>query len=54
MNIMTGYYGKEGVMSEGWDTEEEAIAELDEFYQDDEYADCFVVECNDKWVIAYE
>lgn len=52
-NIITGYYGKDGAMSEGWDTENEAQAEFDEFYQDEEYEDCEIIKHNDKWVIAY-
>ena len=52
--MITGYYGKNGSMTEGWDSEEEAEREFDEFYQDEEYDGCFVKEYNGKWVIAYE
>ena len=53
--MITGYYGKDGVMSEGWETEEEAQKEFKEFYENDErFAGCFVTEYNDEWVIAYE
>lgn len=51
--LVTGFYGKEGAMTEGWDTEEEAQNEFDEFYSDDEYEDCEVIQYNAKWVIAY-
>jgi hypothetical protein len=50
---ITGYYGKNGVMSEGWDTEEEAQTEFNSFYQDDEYEECEVIFYNGKWVISY-
>ena len=52
--IISGWYGKNGVMSDGWDSEAEAQAEFNEFYTDDEYADCEIIERSDgKWVIAY-
>ena len=53
-DIITGYYGNDGSMSSGWDTEEEAKNEFEEFYQDDEYAGCYVTEINGKLVIAYK
>lgn len=52
--MITGYYGKDGVMSEGWNTEEDAEKEFEAFYQDDEYENCFVAEYNGYWVIAYK
>ena len=52
--MITGYYGKNGIMSSGWDSEDEAEREFDEFYQGEEYEDCFVTELNGEWVIAYE
>lgn len=52
--MISGYYGQSGAMSEGWDTEDEAEKEFNEWYQDDEYSDCYVTEYNGKWVIAYD
>ena len=54
IKMITGYYGKDGAMTEGWETEEEAQKEFEEFYQNEEYKDCFVTEYNGEWVIAYE
>lgn len=51
--MMISYYGQNGVMSEGWDTEAEANAEMQQWYQDDEHEGCYVTELNGKWVIAY-
>lgn len=51
--IITGYYGKDGAMSEGWDNEQDAIIEFEQFYQDSEYDGCEVIQYNGKWVIAY-
>lgn len=53
--IITGYYGKDGAMTSGWETEEEAQAEFDEYYADDEnFEGCFVHQESDgEWVIAY-
>lgn len=52
-SIITGYYGKDGVMSQGWDSKEEASSEFKAFYQDDEYEGCEVIFYNGFWVIAY-
>lgn len=52
--MITGYYGKNGAMTKGWETEEDAQKEFDDFYQDEEYEGCFVTEYNGEWVIAYE
>jgi hypothetical protein len=53
-NIVTGYYGKDGVMSDGWDSKYEAIEVFNAYYKDNEDApDAEVIEYNGKWVIAY-
>ena len=50
--IMTGYYGVEGVMEQGWDNENDAIKVLENDYDTDE--GLFVIEIeDDNWVIAY-
>lgn len=51
--IITGFYGQEGVMSDGWDAQEDAQAEFEAFYKNPEYDGCEVIEYNGKWVIAY-
>ena len=50
--IMTGYYGVEGAMELGWETESDAEEALETEYDD---ADgLFVVEIEpNNWVIAY-
>ena len=50
--IMDGYYGVEGVMEHGWETESKAEEALESEYDD---ADgLFVIEIeDDNWVIAY-
>ena len=30
--MIPGYYGKDGAMTEGWETEKEAQKEFEEFY----------------------
>ena len=52
--MISGYYGKSGAMTEGWDTKEEADEEINAWYQDDKYLSCFVTEYNGEWVIAYD
>lgn len=54
--MITGYYGKDGTMTNGWSTEEAAQSEFDEFYADDENFDgCYVTEIHPgEWVIAYD
>jgi gentisate 1,2-dioxygenase len=49
----TGYYGKDGVMTQGWDSEEEALKEFAEFYNTEEFEGCEVIFYNEYWVIAY-
>jgi|AZII01.1.fsa_nt_gi hypothetical protein len=57
----TGYYGKNGLMTDGWDTEEEAQEEFEEFYKNETddvdgsylYRECEIIEKDGKWVIAY-
>ena len=52
--MITGYYGKDGSMTKGWDNEAEAIAEMNEWYSSDEFKGCYVTEIRDgEWVIAY-
>ena len=51
--MITGFYGKDGAMSEGWETEEEAREEFDSYYSDEEYKGCEVVFYNGEWVIGY-
>jgi hypothetical protein len=51
-SIMTGYYGVDGVMEKGWETEHDAIEALKTEY--DNESDLFVVEIDDdNWVLAY-
>lgn len=52
--MIEGYYGKDGAMTSGWETEEEAKAEFESYYQDEEFSGCYVTEINGKWVIAYD
>ena len=51
------YYGKNGVMTEGWDTEREAQFVYDLWYILNEecavYLNGYVTEYNGKWVIMY-
>ena len=53
--MIAAYYGKNGVMSEGWDSEEEAEAEFEEWYENDpDFDGCYVTKHNGKWVIAFD
>lgn len=50
--IIDGYYGVEGVMEKGWETEQDAEIALENEYDNAE--GLFVVEIeDDNWVIAY-
>lgn len=50
--MMTGYYGVDGVMEHGWKTEQEATEALNIEYDNEE--GLFVVEVeHDNWVLAY-
>ncbi len=48
-------------MTDGWDTEEEAQEEFEEFYKNETddvdgsylYRECEIIEKDGKWVIAY-
>lgn len=53
--IITGFYGKNGAMADPFETEEEAKAEFELYYQEDpEFEGCYVVEIRPgEWVIAY-
>lgn len=50
--IMSGYYGVEGAMELGWETESKAEEALESEYDDED--GLFVVEIEpNNWVIAY-
>ena len=51
--VYDGYYGVDGVMSRGWDTEDEAYqALLDDYFDDRDVLD--IVEMwPGEWVLAY-
>lgn len=52
--MITGFYGKDGAMTTGWETEAEAQAEFETWYQGDEFSGCYVTEIRaGEWVIAY-
>lgn len=50
--LITGYYGMDGVMTKGWNLQEEAEFELENYYEPDD--ELFVIEIEPgEWVIAY-
>lgn len=59
--MINGYFGKNGVMTNGWETEQDAINEFEQYYHGETdangdllYDNCKIIEIeHGNWVIAY-